>query len=176
MSDQAVPGSERERLNHAFDALYRELRSMAHAQIRQTPGSLNTTMLVHELYLRMANANAVPVHDPRHFLAYASNAMRFVVVDIIRAQQAEKRGGGAAPVTLNTSMVEGAASSEAEILRVHEALLELAAVDLSLVQVIEMRYFAGLSEVEIADTMQLSTRTVRRHWKKAILFLRAGMV
>jgi RNA polymerase sigma factor (TIGR02999 family) len=176
MSDETDTGSELERLNRAFDSLYKELHSMAHAQLRRTPGSVNTTVLVHELYLRMANAKAVPVADSRHFLAYASNAMRFVIVDIIRAQRADKRGGGAAPITLDTALADHARASENEVLRVHEALVELSSLDPSLVQLIEMRYFAGLSEAEIAEVMQLSVRTVRRHWKKAILLLKAGMV
>lgn len=148
---------------------------MAHAQLARGPGSVNTTVLVHELYLRLAKANAVPVADSRHFLAYASNAMRFVMVDIIRAQRSDKRGGGLSPVTLNTRIADEVQGAEDEALRVHDALLELAAVDPPLVQIVEMRYFAGLSETEIADCLQMSTRTVRRHWKKALLLLRAAM-
>ena len=168
--------AEIERLNRAFDALYRELHSMAHAQLRGgSAGSVNTTILVHELYLRLANAEDVPVADARHFLAYASNAMRFVIVDMIRAQRADKRGGGATPLTLNTNVVNRAPASADEILRVHEALLELSSIDPLLVKIVEMRYFAGLTEAEIAEAVQLSTRTVRRHWQKAVIFLRASL-
>jgi RNA polymerase sigma factor (TIGR02999 family) len=168
--------AEIERLNSAFDALYRELHSMAHAQLRGgNGGSVNTTILVHELYLRLAKAEGVPVADPRHFLAYASNAMRFVVVDLIRAQRAEKRGGGASPLTLNTNIMNRAPASADEILRVHEALIELSSIDAMLVKIVEMRYFAGLTEEEIAEAVQLSTRTVRRHWQKAVIFLRASL-
>jgi RNA polymerase sigma factor (TIGR02999 family) len=175
-SDPPAPNAEIDRLNSAFDALYRDLHSMAHAQLRGgSAGAVNTTILVHELYLRMANAEGVPVADPRHFLAYASNAMRFVVVDMIRAQRADKRGGGAAPLTLNTNIVNRAPAPADEILRVHESLLELSDIDPLLVKIVEMRYFAGLTEAEIAEAVQLSTRTVRRHWQKAVIFLRTSL-
>jgi RNA polymerase sigma factor (TIGR02999 family) len=175
-SDPPSAGEEIKRLNRAFDSLYRELHSMAHAQLRGgSAGSVNTTILVHELYLRLAHAEDVPVADARHFLAYASNAMRFVIVDIIRAQRADKRGGGAAPLTLNTNIANRAPASADEILRVHEALLELSSIDALLVKIVEMRYFAGLTEAEIAEAVQLSTRTVRRHWQKAVIFLRASL-
>jgi RNA polymerase sigma factor (TIGR02999 family) len=175
-SDPPSANAEINRLNNAFDSLYRELHAMAHAQLRGgSAGTVNTTILVHELYLRLANAEDVPVADARHFLAYASNAMRFVIVDIIRAQRADKRGGGAAPLTLNTNIVNRAPASADEILRVHEALLELSSIDALLVKIVEMRYFAGLTEAEIAAAVQLSTRTVRRHWQKAVIFLRASL-
>lgn len=163
-------------LNQVFEELYRELHSMAHRQLRQNDGGgINTTILVHELYLRLAGANQVPVSDTQHFLAYSSNAMRFVVVDLIRAQRAEKRGDGKAPLTLDTGIANRLPSSADEVLRIHEALLELATIDMQLVQVVEMRYFAGLTEAEIAGAMQLSTRTVRRQWQKAVMYLRANL-
>jgi RNA polymerase sigma factor (TIGR02999 family) len=175
--DSSTGGSEFAALNAAFDGLYQELHSMAHRQLRQNDdGGINTTILVHELYLRLANANQVPVSDPRHFLAYASNAMRFVIVDMIRAQRAEKRGDGRTLLTLNTGVANRLPSSTDEVLRVHDALLELAAIDAHLVQIVEMRYFAGLSEAEIAAAMQLSTRTVRRQWQKAVIYLRANLL
>jgi RNA polymerase sigma factor (TIGR02999 family) len=163
-------------LNKVFDSLYRELHFMAHQQLRRNgSGGLNTTVLVHELYLRLAKADEVPVSDPRHFLAYACNAMRFVIVDIIRAQNSEKRGAGVAPLTLDARLANSISTSADEIVRVHEALLELASIDALLVQVVEMRYFAGLTEAEIAESMQMSTRTVRRHWQKAVIYLRANL-
>lgn len=169
-------GTDVAALNKLFDSLYRELHFMAHQQLRRNgSGGLNTTVLVHELYLRLAKTDEVPLSDPRHFLAYACNAMRFVIVDIIRAQHAEKRGAGAAPLTLDARLANSIPTSADEIMRVHEALLELATIDALLVQVVEMRYFAGLTEVEIAEAMQVSTRTVRRHWQKAVIYLRANL-
>lgn len=176
MKESSAGGPDFAALNQVFDGLYRDLHSMAHRQLRQNEGSgINTTILVHELYLRLAGADQVPVSDTQHFLAYASNAMRFVVVDLIRAQRAEKRGDGKAPLTLDTGIANRLPPSMDEVLRVHDALCELAAIDAHLVQIVEMRYFAGLSEAEIAGAMQLSTRTVRRQWQKAVIYLRASL-
>jgi RNA polymerase sigma factor (TIGR02999 family) len=163
-------------VNDLFAALYGDLRAMAHKQLQRASGRmLDTTALVHEAYLRFANAEQVPVADRRHFLAYAAHAMRSVVVDIIRAQRSEKRGSGLAPVTLNTDVRNAVPATEEEVLKVHDALMELSAIDTVLVQIVEMRYFAGLSEEEIAGATQLSERTVRRHWQKARIFLRASL-
>lgn len=164
-------------LNALFESLYGELHSMAHQQLQRgaNPDAhvLDTTALVHEAYLRFSAA--AKVDDRRHFLAYAANAMRSVVVDIMRAQCADKRGAGAGLLTLNTDISNSVAASAQEVLGIHEALLDLASIDAALVQVVEMRYFAGLNEDEIADAMQLSSRTVRRHWQKARIYLRATL-
>jgi RNA polymerase sigma factor (TIGR02999 family) len=164
-------------VNQLFEALYLELQAMAHQQLRRGADAqiLNTTALVHEAYLRFVNAEKLIVDDRQHFLAYAATAMRSVVVDIMRGKHAEKRGAGATPLTLNTDVSNAVPSSADEVLRIHEALLELSTIDPALVLVVEMRYFAGLSEDEIADAMQLSPRTVRRHWQKARVFLRANL-
>jgi RNA polymerase sigma factor (TIGR02999 family) len=173
----SVGGDPFAAVNHLFEALYFELQAMAHQQLRRGLGApaLNTTALVHEAYLRFANAEQFKIGDRQHFLAYAANAMRSVVIDIMRAQRAGKRGAGAALLTLNTDVSNAVPSSADEVLRIHEALLELSAIDQALVQIVEMRYFAGLSEDEIADALQLSPRTVRRHWQKARIFLLANL-
>ncbi len=162
------------KVNDVFQTLYRELHAMAHQQLRQAGPApvLDTTVLLHEAYMRLAAADISKVADGRHFLAYAANTMRSVVVDIVRAQRAEKRGAGAAPLTLNTGVANAVPASDTDVLRIHEALLELESIDADLVHIVEMRYFAGLSEEQIADAMQVSTRTVRRQWHKARLFLR----
>ena len=97
--------------------------------------------------------------------------MRSIVIDIVRARQADRRGGMALHVTLDTGVGESVAVPQDEVLRVHEALDELADVDERLAKVVEMRYFAGLSEAEIADCLGLTERTVQRDWQKARLFL-----
>ena len=176
-NSQTPIGAIPDTLNAFFQSLYRELHSLAHQQLNRSAASaaLNTTALVHEVYLRFANAENISVADRQHFLAYAANAMRSVVVDIMRAHSAVKRGGGAALLTLNTDISNAAPASTDEVLRIHEALLDLANIDATLVRVVEMRYFAGLNEDEIAGAMQLSARTVRRHWQKARIFLRASL-
>ena len=157
-----------------FDATYPELRTQARARLRRGPRNtlLDTTSLVHEAFLRFANSGRLHLSDRQHFLRYASHVMRSVIVDFVRERLAERRGGGAEHVTLNSEIRDGASTSdEAEILGVHEALEELAKVDARLVQVVEMRYFAGMTEPEIAVALGVNERTVRRDWQKARLLL-----
>ncbi len=168
--DQAAAGA-------AFSLLYDELRRLARAKLRhhQTMTLLDTTSLVHESYLKLIGANALPVEDRHHFFAYAARVMRSVIVDFARARAAERRGGDAEHVVLDTLLSDRVAAPESDVLRVHEALDALAKADERLAQVVEMRYFGGLSEREIADVLGLSERTVRRHWEKARLLLFAAL-
>lgn len=168
--------SDKSGVDRAFEALYAELRDLAHRQVRRNANaSLDTTALVHDVYVRFAGSGSVPVEDQRHFLAYCATAMRSVVVDMVRAQLADKRGAGAQGITLNTGIQEAAGSAGDEILKIHDSLSELAKVDPQLVQVVEMRYFAGLTHEEIAESTGMSDRTVRRHWQKALAFLRESL-
>jgi RNA polymerase sigma factor (TIGR02999 family) len=164
-------------LRGVFDATYQELREMARARLRRSSPDtmLDTTSLVHEAYLRFANANRLRIDDRQHFLKYASHAMRSVIVDFVRERFTQRRGGGAVHVTLDTAVASGLEAGEAEILNVHEALEELAQHDPRLVQVVEMRYFAGMSEAEIADALGIHLRTVRRDWQKARLLLSVAL-
>ncbi len=161
----------------AFALLYADLRRLARARLRQhqTLTLLDTTSLVHESYLKLVGAQALPVEDRHHFFAYASRVMRSVIVDFARARQAERRGGDAEHVVLDTALGERLAAPENDVLRVHEALDVLAQADTRLAQVVEMRYFGGLSEAEIAEVLGLSERTVRRDWERARLLLLAAL-
>jgi RNA polymerase sigma factor (TIGR02999 family) len=156
-----------------FDATYVELRALARARLRKNPsnGLLDTTSLVHEAYLRFAESGRLQLDDRQHFLRYASHVMRSVIVDFIRERLAQRRGGDALHVTLNSEVDAAAGSGEREILDVHGALEELAQHDPRLVQVVEMRYFAGMTEAEIATALAVTERTVRRDWQKARLLL-----
>ena len=136
---------------------------------------LDTTSLVHESYLRLVGNGALPVENRHHFFAYASRVMRSVIVDFARACLAERRGGAAEHVVLDTVGVGNLAAPETDVLRVHEALEVLAQADERIAQVVEMRYFGGLTELEIAAAIGLSERTVRRSWEKARLLLRAAL-
>jgi RNA polymerase sigma factor (TIGR02999 family) len=160
-------------LQGVFDVAYTELRSLARVRLRKSGRNalLDTTALVHEAYLRFANAGRLNVDDRAHFLRYASHAMRSVIVDTVRERVAARRGGGAPHVTLNSEVDRPADASETEILRVHEALEELALRDARLVQVVEMRYFAGMTDAEVGAALGLNERTVRRDWEKARLLL-----
>jgi len=161
----------------AFSLLYADLRRLARARLRQhqTMTLLDTTSLVHESYLKLMGAQALPVADRQHFFAYASRVMRSVIVDFARARLAERRGGDAEHVVLDTALGERLAAPENDVLRVHEALDVLAQADERLAQVVEMRYFGGLSEAEIAATLDVSERTVRRDWERARLLLLAAL-
>jgi RNA polymerase sigma factor (TIGR02999 family) len=160
-------------IDRVFHATYPDLRRLA--RMRLTPHArgvmLDTTALVHESYLRFVNTGALKLNDRQHFMRYAANVMRSVVVDFVRERQAERRGGDAEHVTLNTHVGDTTPSGENEILHVHEALEELATYDVRMAQVVEMRYFAGMTENEIAEALGVTDRTVRRDWEKARLLL-----
>jgi RNA polymerase sigma factor (TIGR02999 family) len=117
----------------------------------------------------------LPVEDRNNFFAYAARVMRSVIVDFARARLAERRGGAADHIVLDTTISEHVTAPESDALRVHEALETLEQADPRLAQVVEMRYFGGLTEIEIAETMGVSERTVRRDWEKARLLLLAAM-
>ena len=167
-------------MGRIFEVLYPDLKRIAHGRLRYRDDRLllDTRALVNEAYLHLLQAERLDAADRGHFLAYAARVMRNLVVDAVREQQAARRGGGLQSfVTLDTVALQaaGTAGGEDEILRVHEALAELATVDERLVRVIEMRYFVGLSNQEIADSLGVTTRTVERDWEKARTFLYAAL-
>ncbi|HZI83521.1 MAG TPA: ECF-type sigma factor [Casimicrobiaceae bacterium] len=164
---------DKDALNRLFTSLYAELHALARSRVhRNTPITLlDTTALLHESYLRLTKLGVLKVSSRAHFLAYAARAMRSIIVDYGRQRLAERRGGGAREVTLDTESAQSLSSGEAEVLRVHEALEELAAIDGRVVRVVEMRYFGGLTEDDIAEALGVTTRTVQRDWEKARLLL-----
>jgi RNA polymerase sigma factor (TIGR02999 family) len=134
---------------------------------------LDATSLVHEFYLRLQSTGELEFPDRRHFFAYASKAMRSIVIDAVRDRLAQRRGGGAGEVALDTGIEEMIAAPGTDILGVHAALDELEQVDARLASVVEMRYFGGFSEAEIAEALEVTERTVQRDWHKARLLLAA---
>jgi RNA polymerase sigma factor (TIGR02999 family) len=160
-------------LERWFAASYGELRQLARARLRGGGRDvvLDTTALVHESFLRLSQREGVAFPDRSRFLAYASKVMRSVIVDLVRQRGNERHGGDLARVTLTTGIVDGAMTSEEQILRVHEALEDLQRVDARMAQVVEMRFFAGLNDLEIAEALHVTDRTVRRDWQQAQLFL-----
>lgn len=170
----APPGSADAGLSpHA----YRQLRVLARARLRHGGREtlLDTTALVHEAYLRIAGVEMASA-EQRSFLAYASRTMRSVIVDFARKRQAQCRGGDVVIVTLTGAVAERHPAAADDIVRVHEALEELTRIDARLAQVVEMRYFAGLAEAQIAQVLDISERTVRRDWEKARLLLSRVLV
>lgn len=157
-----------------WQVAYAELKKVARARLRGSgPHTvLDTTALVNESYLKLARVGRLKVESRGKFFAYASRVMRSVIIDLVRERQAERRGGGVPAITLDTAAIDGTKRAfAAEPLRVDEALVELESVEPRLARVVEMRYFAGLSEVEIAAALGLTDRTVRRDWQKAKLLL-----
>jgi RNA polymerase sigma factor (TIGR02999 family) len=152
-----------------FAAAYQELRRLARARLRDGGRNtvLETTALVHECYLRFVRAGELRAEDRRAFFAYASQVMRSVILNSVRERQAERRGGDLQQLTLSTELIANLGDGEETILRVHEALQVLAQADARLAQVVEMRYFGGYSDGEIAETLGVTERTVRRDWEKA---------
>ena len=167
----------RQAIDQLFAELYDEFRRIAHARLRKSPQMtlVETTVLVNESYLRLVRTGRLDVTDRVHFLAYSARVMRSIIVDLVRARMAERRGGGKADVTLSTEALEVLPAPETEIVQVNDALAALAKVDERLVQVVEMRYFAGLTDAEIASALELNERTVRRLWEKARLLLSAAL-
>ena len=156
-----------------FAATYPELRRLARARLRDGGRSslVDTASVVHEWYLKFARGRGLQLSDRVHFMRYASRAMRAVIIDFARRRVAARRGGGAPHVSLTLGDAERIAAGEEEILRVHEALEELAALDGRMAQVVELRYFGGMTEPEIAQALGVTDRTVRRDWEKARLWL-----
>lgn len=174
---QAAGQGDTRAADEVMALLYADLRRIA-ARRAQDLGhltQLDPTVLVHESYLRWQQAGKLDFENRKHFLAYAARVMRSIVVDMVRARQADKRGGGQDLVALDTGIAEMAPQPDSEVLRVHEALDELAALEPALAQVVEMRYFGGLGEAEIAELQGVTVRTVQRHWAKARLFLAASL-
>ena len=156
----------------AFEQLYDELKALAHARLyrKSHKMTLNTTALVSECYLRMASDDRLRIADRRHFLRYASRVMRSAIVDIARERQAQKRGGHLHVVRLTGDVPEDR-GDEIDILAVHEALQRLGRHDRQMVEVVEMRYFGGLTNAETGAALGVTDRTVRRIWQRAQLWL-----
>jgi len=160
-----------------FAAAYPGLQQLARARLRD--GGRNTMLdtrgLVHECYLRYVQSGELRAEDRRAFFAFASQVMRSVIVNSARDRAAQKRGAGHRAVTLTTGIAARVPDGEEVILQVHEALESLAQVDARLAQVVQMRYFGGYSEQEIAETLGVTERTVQRLWLKARMMLLASM-
>ncbi len=153
--------------------LYDELRALASSHLRgeRADHTLQPTALVHEAYLRMSARPGLALTGHTHFLAIASIAMRRVLVDHARARAALKRGGGATHVSVRESNAITEDRTQ-DVLIVDSALARLAAVDPQAERIVEMRFFAGMSEVEIGTVLGVSDRWVRKQWAFARAWLR----
>src|SRR5881275_22502 len=152
--------------------VYEELRHLAHHFMEgQRPDhTLQTTALVNEAYLRLADQTNPRWQNRAHFFAVAARAMRQILVSYARGQRSQKRGGGALKVELDEVAVVSPEESK-EIVDLHEALERLAALDSRKAQVVELKYFGGLNYDEIGEVLKISPVTVRRDWEFAKLWL-----
>ena len=152
--------------------VYEELRRLAHRQMgaERPDHTLQTTALVSEAYLRLADQTNPRWQNRAHFFAVAARAMRQIVVDYARSYQSQKRGGGALKVELDEAALVSPAESQ-EIVDLHEALVRLATLDSRKAQVVELKYFGGLNYDEMAQVLKISRVTVRRDWDFARAWL-----
>ncbi|HSJ13115.1 MAG TPA: sigma-70 family RNA polymerase sigma factor [Longimicrobiales bacterium] len=175
---RAGRAGEQAAYDRVFALVYDHLREAARAQLardaRHRAGghTLSTTAVVNEAWLRLADPSRLDVHDRSHFLAIAARAMRQVLIQHARRFRAGKRGGGAVHIDLDAAGEGIAVAERAELLiALDDALVRLAALSPRLAQVVECRYFGGLTEPETADALGVNERTVRRDWVKARAWL-----
>lgn len=159
-------------LQHLMPLVYEELRRIARYFMNgQRPGhALQTTDLVNEAYLRLIDSSRVNWQSRTHFFAVAAQLMRRILVDIARRQASLKRGEGARQVSLERAM-EFSAAPPTDLVALDDALNTLAAMNPRQSQIVELRYFGGLSEAETAEALGISERTVRRDWNLARAWL-----
>ncbi len=174
----AFQGGDRGAFDRIFETLYPDLTRLARARLRagQRMTLVDTTMLVHECFLRFLNSGQVQIANRGHFFAYAARVMRSIIVDHARRRQASLRGGDLEKVAFDTALAESLPQApEDRVIEIAEAIDRLAQLDERLASVVEMRFFAGFSEAEIAAVLGVTGRTVRRDFEKARLLLAASL-
>lgn len=157
-----------EAYNELFPLVYQHLRNIAKNQISRRPaeGELRKTELIHEVYLKLIDQSQVDWKDRAHFYAAAAKAMRHILVDRFRRQNAQKRGGSSSPVLLDEKRIVIEEFPE-KLLGLHELMDLLAKVDERMYTIVDLRFFAGMTIEEIAELLNVSTSTVDRDWAKA---------
>lgn len=162
---KAWSGGDAAALSGLTPLVYAELRQIAHRYMRrENPGnSLQTTALVNEAYLKLVDAQDVEWTDRAHFFAVSAQMMRRILVDAARARGSHKRGAGAVKVNVDEALV-ASPERDSSLLALDEALESFSVLAPRQAKVVELRYFGGLSEEEIAEVLKISPRTVRRDW------------
>lgn len=159
-----------------FASLYQELHGIARRELRRGYAlTLGATTLLHEAYLSMSERQGVQFPDRARFLAYASRAMRGLIINYARRGRALKRGAAFEITSMPTDVPDEVVDS-VELQRLSDAIDRLAEVDQRLAQVVDLKYFGGFSFADIATMWEISERTVQRHWEKARLFLHRAML
>jgi len=172
-------GGNEAALGELTSLLYRELRSLAQRHLRRERANhtIQRTALVHEAFVRLINQQSVDWRSRGHFFALASTLMRRILVDHARARLSSKRGGGQPMESLEEipeglELVDESADSDADITAIDAALTRLAAIDDRQVQIVQMRYFGGLTIEETAQALDISEATVKREWTLARAWLK----
>lgn len=168
----AAGGDEREAADSLFGTLYAELHRLARRELhRRGPvGGLGVTTLLHEAYISMANRQGTVFVDHARFLGYAARVMRGLIIDDVRRSRSEKRGGMFQILPLDPEDA-GSVPGPQGLLRIGDALDELAGVEPDLAEVIELKFFCGFSFAEIAAMRGVSERTIQRNWEKGRMYL-----
>jgi len=171
----AVDRGDDNAMAELIEVIYPELKRLAHFQLlnERPDHTLNTTAIVHEAYLRMAAGND-GWKDRKHFLRAAATVMRHLLVDHARKRNSAKRGDGTPPLLLNESRLVTDDDSVA-VLALDNAIKDIAAISPRLEQIIECRYFAGLSVADTAEALGMAVRTVERDWQRARAYLVTAM-
>ncbi len=166
----------------AFDSVlplvYDELRRLAAANVRRTPGTtMRATALVHEAYEKLVDQTRATYADRAHFFGVAAKAMRHILIDHARKRTAAKRGGDAHDFSLDDvpTVAQANGDRSGELLDLDHALSQLENLDPRMAKIVELRFFGGMEEEDIAQVLDCSPRTIRREWRKARLFLADAM-
>ena len=169
--------NDRAALDELVTLVYPDLHRMARNRLAQndTITLLDATSMVHEAFMRLQGSGRIDAQSRPQFFVYAAQVLRSVMVDFARKRRAERRGGGQANVTLSEELAAGLGGTDEDIERVNDALDDLAESDPRLRHVVEMRYFGGFNDQEIAEALGVTDRTVRRDWERAKLLLSVAL-
>ncbi len=169
--------SDRAAVDEIFALLYDDVHRMARARLagNRPITLLDTTGLAHEAYVRLRNAGRIDLDSRARLMAYVSQMLRSIIVDFARKRSAERRGGGLVRETLDTDKLDSIAAADEEVEHVAAALEVLEKTDPRLKQVVEMRYFGGMTDAEIAEALGVTVRTVGRDWQRARLLLSVAL-
>ena len=167
---------DKEALDELMPVVYDELRRIASRYLKQQRSNhtLQTTALVHEAYMRLIGKQDIEWQNRAHFFGIAARMMRYILMDYAIAQQAEKRGGGNLKLSLD-DVIELPEKNELDVAVLHDSLNTLAEVDERKSQIVELKFFAGLSNEEVAEVMGVSLATVNREWRMARAWLQSEL-
>ena len=169
--------NDRAAIDELFALLYDDLNRMARARLADNRPItlLDTTSLAHEAYLRLRSADRIDIENRAHFLAYVSQVLRAIIVDFARRRRAARRGGDQPRISLDTDLADSIGDADGEVEQIDDALQVLEKSDPRLRRVVEMRYFGGMTDGEIAEALGVTSRTVSRDLARARLLLSVEM-